>query len=50
MLIYVHILHWSLHLICDQYLKWAHKKKRLEGYTEFYLETVREITLHTLAC
>jgi hypothetical protein len=39
-LIYVHVTHWFIHLIMDQYLKSAHKKKRLQGYTEFYLETV----------
>ena len=42
-LIYVHVVHWFAHLVMDQFLKGAHKKKRLQGYTEFYLETVREI-------
>ena len=40
-LIYVHVTYWVLHLIGDQILKQAHKDKRLQGYTEFYLETVR---------
>ena len=39
-LIYVHVTYWVLHLIGDQILKHAHKSKRLQGYTEFYLETV----------
>ena len=40
-LIYVHVTYWVLHLLGDQILKQAHKDKRLQGYTEFYLETVR---------
>lgn len=36
LLIYSHSIHWVVHLIADQYLKFQHKKSRLNGYTEFY--------------
>nr|ACO10647.1 UPF0504 protein [Caligus rogercresseyi] len=38
-MIYAHGLNWTVHLIGDQYWKRVHKKSRLEGYTEFYLQT-----------
>ena len=44
-LIYVHVTYWVMHLIGDQILKKEHKKKRLQGYTEFYLETVRIVRM-----
>ena len=45
-LIYVHVIYWVFHLVGDQILKHAHKSKRLQGYTEFYLETVRLPTIY----
>lgn len=38
-LIYSHGLHWTIHLIADQFMKAQHKKNRLNGYLEFYLMT-----------
>ncbi len=42
-LVYAHCLHWVVHLIVDQRLKWLHKKSRLRGYLEFYIQTVRTL-------
>lgn len=41
-LVYTHIGHWVVHFIIDQYLKKQHKLCRIEGYIEFYLDTVSE--------
>lgn len=38
-LIYSHAIHWTFHLIADQYLKHCHKISRCKGYIEFYLNT-----------
>lgn len=39
MLIYTHTLYWFSHLIIDQYLKYHHRRGRLRGYLEFYIQT-----------
>ena len=41
-LVYSHAIHWVIHLITDQYLKKEHKRNRLNGYIEFYLQTVSQ--------
>jgi len=38
-LIYCHTVYWFFHLIVDQYLKHHHRKGRLLGYLEFYIQT-----------
>eukprot|EP00095_Tigriopus_kingsejongensis_P011921 maker-scaffold507_size152468-snap-gene-0.39 protein:Tk11921 transcript:maker-scaffold507_size152468-snap-gene-0.39-mRNA-1 annotation:"upf0504 protein" len=38
-LVYTHAGHWLIHLVVDQYLKKEHKKSRLRGYIQFYLQT-----------
>ncbi len=38
-LIYTHTLYWFSHLIVDQYLKYHHRRGRLRGYLEFYIQT-----------
>ncbi len=39
-LVYSHCTHWLIHLIVDQRLKWHHKKSRVRGYVQFYIQTV----------
>ena len=41
-LLYSHVAHWVLHLIVDQVLKQRHKTFRLDGFCDFYLQTVKE--------
>ncbi len=47
-LVYAHCVHWLTHLIVDQRLKWHHKKNRLRGYVEFYIQTVRGMQAFSL--
>lgn len=39
LLIYSHTLYWFCHLVVDQYLKYHHRRGRLRGYVEFYIQT-----------
>jgi len=41
--VYAHAINWIIHLFVDQYLKYRHKKSRINGFIEFYLETVRRV-------
>jgi len=38
-LIYSHTFYWGCHLLADQYLKYHHRRARLLGYLEFYINT-----------